>query len=166
MNGIPLKFVLFCFNVGMSPNRIGSDLRCLYALGALDDYELLKKQVAESNSILAAMDTLLRERLCAFRGASPSQVYIDSFWFVITVINISEIFFGFAQIKFYLFTKSFWLGPGITHCHLITCTCFRALSVQFSQLIICLHTVLCWRLSVCSLLLWFPLFLSGHRNTR
>ena len=60
----------------MSPNRIGSDLRCLYAIGALDDYELLKKQVNESNNILVAVEAVLRERMCTFKGASPSQVCV------------------------------------------------------------------------------------------
>jgi hypothetical protein len=62
---------------GLSPSRIGSDLRCLYSVGALDDYELLKKQVAESQSVLAAAEAIIKERLGSFRMASPSQVKLE-----------------------------------------------------------------------------------------
>lgn len=58
----------------MSPNKIGSDLRSLYAVGSLDDYELLKKQVSESQGILAAIEAVLKDRLSSYRNSSPSQV--------------------------------------------------------------------------------------------
>jgi hypothetical protein len=43
--------------------RISSDVRCLYAIGELDDWELLGKQLAETHTILASMQRALRRRL-------------------------------------------------------------------------------------------------------
>ena len=56
---------VFVFSSALTPNRIGSDLRCLYAIGALDDYELLKKEVVESVSLLSKMEERIKDRLHA-----------------------------------------------------------------------------------------------------
>ena len=52
--------LLFSATVNM---RVSSDLRCLYAIGELDDWELLGKQLAESNTVLTAMHKTIKHRL-------------------------------------------------------------------------------------------------------
>ncbi|XP_013408886.1 uncharacterized protein LOC106172607 [Lingula anatina] len=58
---------------GTSPIRVDSDLRMLYAIGKIDDFELLRKEIHESQVVLSGMVARIRERLRTFRGASPSQ---------------------------------------------------------------------------------------------
>lgn len=55
--------------------RVGSDLRSLYAIGELDDYELLKKEIGESISLLSGCEARVKERLKYFQRQSPSQVW-------------------------------------------------------------------------------------------
>ncbi|CAD5118711.1 DgyrCDS7392 [Dimorphilus gyrociliatus] len=56
-----------------SPVRIGSDLRTLYALGKLDDFELLKKQVEECKSLISGITIRLDQRLKCYGRLSPSN---------------------------------------------------------------------------------------------
>ena len=59
---------------GIASHRVGSDLRTLYCIGELDDYELLKKEVNESVILLNSMEARIKDRLRAFTKSSPSQV--------------------------------------------------------------------------------------------
>ncbi len=52
--------------------RVGSDLRTLYAIGEIDDYELLKKEIAETNIIIGGLEVLLREKLAAVKAATTA----------------------------------------------------------------------------------------------
>ena len=61
----------------MVSSRVGADIRSLYAICAIDDYELLKKEIGESNILLCSMEALLKDRMKHFRTASPSQVNIN-----------------------------------------------------------------------------------------
>lgn len=68
-------FLCFCFiAVGMVKSRVGADIRSLYAICEIDDYELLKKEIAESNIIFTSMSAVIKERLKIFKHSSPSQV--------------------------------------------------------------------------------------------
>ena len=57
-----------------SPNRVGADLRCLYAVGEIDDYELLKRDIGESISVLSNMDIRIKDRLRNCKVSTPAQV--------------------------------------------------------------------------------------------
>ena len=57
-----------------SPNRVGADLRCLYAVGEIDDYELLKRDIGESLSVLSNMDIRIKDRLRNCKVSTPAQV--------------------------------------------------------------------------------------------
>ena len=63
-----------CPPIDLSPSRVGADLRCLYAIGEIDDYELLKKYIGESISVLSTMDVKIKERLRNCKLSSPAQV--------------------------------------------------------------------------------------------
>ena len=67
-------------HTGMVSSRVGSDIRSLYAICAIDDYELLKKEIGENNILLCSMETLLKERMKQFRHATPSQVSFSFMW--------------------------------------------------------------------------------------
>lgn len=54
--------------------RVGADLRQLYAIGELDDYELLKKEIAESHNILNGMESRIREKLNKYKHTSQGEV--------------------------------------------------------------------------------------------
>ena len=43
--------------------RIGADVRMLYAVGELNDYELLKKEIAESHFLVQGMQVRVQERM-------------------------------------------------------------------------------------------------------
>ena len=53
---------------------MGSDLRSLYALGTVDDYELLKKEIGESYVAVHGMEARVKERLRGFDRLSPAKV--------------------------------------------------------------------------------------------
>ncbi|CAH1787139.1 unnamed protein product [Owenia fusiformis] len=57
----------------MSGIHVNSDLRMLYAICKLDDYELLKRQVEESHVALRGMVARINERMRVFVGSSPTQ---------------------------------------------------------------------------------------------
>ena len=59
-----------------SPNRVGADLRCLYAIAEIDDYELLKRDVGESISVLSNMDVRIKDRLRNCKVSTPAQVKV------------------------------------------------------------------------------------------
>ena len=54
--------------------RVDSDLRQLYAIGKIDDYELLKKEVAESKVVLSAIERRLQEQLVKYQSLNTSEV--------------------------------------------------------------------------------------------
>ena len=43
--------------------RVGADVRMLYAVGELNDYELLKKEIAESHFLVQGMQVRVQERM-------------------------------------------------------------------------------------------------------
>ncbi|XP_074655585.1 uncharacterized protein LOC141909113 isoform X2 [Tubulanus polymorphus] len=57
----------------MTKCRVSADLRYLYAIGKLDDYELLKKQVGELCVILKGTEARIIERLRAYRNSTQIQ---------------------------------------------------------------------------------------------
>ena len=64
-----------------SPNQVGADLRCLHAIGEIDDYELLKRNIGEGVSVISGMDAKIRDRLRVCKPASPTQVATwTAFW--------------------------------------------------------------------------------------
>ncbi|XP_064650443.1 myomegalin-like isoform X3 [Lineus longissimus] len=65
MSNIPLTEV--------SRLRVCSDLRYLFAIGRLDDYELMKKEIGESTIIIRGMEARLQERMKIFKGVNPMQ---------------------------------------------------------------------------------------------
>ena len=60
----------------MSQRRVGSDLRALYALGTVDDYELLKKEIGENCVAVHGMEARVKERLRGYDRMSPSKVWV------------------------------------------------------------------------------------------
>jgi hypothetical protein len=46
----------------------------LFAIGRLDDYELLKKEIGESAIIMRGMEARIQERMKIFRGVNSLQV--------------------------------------------------------------------------------------------
>lgn len=58
----------------MTSHRVDSDLRTLFAIGKLDDYEKLKKECGETSVVLKGMEARIQERLKIFRNMSPREV--------------------------------------------------------------------------------------------
>lgn len=58
----------------MTSHRVDSDLRTLFAIGKLDDYEKLKKECGETSVVLKGMEARIQERLRIFRNMSPREV--------------------------------------------------------------------------------------------
>ena len=46
----------------------------LYAIGELDDFELLKKEIAESHFLVAGVEARVKERLRAHKRSSSPEV--------------------------------------------------------------------------------------------
>ena len=70
-----------CYLTGLTGSttvRVGSDLRQLYAIGELDDYELLKKEISESHSILNGMECRIRDRMRSYSQRSQGEVRVLS----------------------------------------------------------------------------------------
>ncbi|XP_021357283.1 myomegalin-like isoform X3 [Mizuhopecten yessoensis] len=53
--------------------KIDSDLRCLFAVGKLDDYEKLKKENCESLTVLKGIEARIKERLRVFKTMRTSE---------------------------------------------------------------------------------------------
>lgn len=60
----------------MTSHRVDSDLRTLFAIGKLDDYEKLKKECGETSVVLKGMEARIQERLKIFRNMSPREVRV------------------------------------------------------------------------------------------
>lgn len=60
----------------MTSHRVDSDLRTLFAIGKLDDYEKLKKECGETSVVLKGMEARIQERLKIFRNMSPREVSV------------------------------------------------------------------------------------------
>ena len=63
---------------GSTSQRVGADVRMLYAIGELDDFELLKKEISESHFLVAGVEARVRERLRAHKRTSPAEVSTQS----------------------------------------------------------------------------------------
>ncbi len=57
---------------------MGADLRCLYAVGEIDDYELLKRNASEALSVINNMHAKIRDRLRHCQPSTPAQVRPDT----------------------------------------------------------------------------------------
>ena len=53
---------------------MSGDLRYLFAVGRLDDLELLKKEVAESRVVIDGLHALTKDRLSHLNATSPDKV--------------------------------------------------------------------------------------------
>ena len=53
---------------------MGADVRMLYAISELDDFELLKKEIAESHFLVAGVEARVKERLRAHKRSSSPEV--------------------------------------------------------------------------------------------
>ena len=63
------KMYLINFNFAENTTaRVSADLRSLYSVSSIDDYELLKKQVTESMMIASALESTLRPAKLATGG--------------------------------------------------------------------------------------------------
>lgn len=58
-----------------SPVRISSDLRSLFAIGKLDDYELLRKENNEMSYVVRNLQARLRERIKVHKSLTPTDLY-------------------------------------------------------------------------------------------
>ena len=58
----------------MTSQKVDSDLRTLFAIGKLDDFEKLKKECSESAVVLKGIEARIQERLKIFRNMSPREV--------------------------------------------------------------------------------------------
>ena len=58
----------------MTSQKVDSDLRTLFAIGKLDDFEKLKKECSESAIVLKGIEARIQERLKIFRNMSPREV--------------------------------------------------------------------------------------------
>ena len=63
-----------CCVAGSTSQRVGADVRMLYAIGELDDFELLKKEIAESHFLVAGVEARVKERLRAHKRSSSPEV--------------------------------------------------------------------------------------------
>ena len=54
--------------------RVSGDLRYLFAVGRLDDLELLKKEVAESRVVIDGLHAITKDRLQHLNASSPDKV--------------------------------------------------------------------------------------------
>ena len=64
---------IFVFLVN-SPVRISSDLRSLFAIGKLDDYELLRKENNEMSYVVRNLQARLRDRIKVHKSLTPNDV--------------------------------------------------------------------------------------------
>ena len=64
---------------GLTQIRIDSDDRTLFAIGMIDHFEKLQKEVNESHVILRGMATRVKERLKIFGTKPASEVSIYCF---------------------------------------------------------------------------------------
>lgn len=58
----------------MTSQKVDSDLRTLFAIGKLDDFEKLKKECSECAIVLKGIEARIQERLKIFRNMSPREV--------------------------------------------------------------------------------------------
>lgn len=91
----------------MTEIQVDSDLRSLFAIGKIDDYEKLKKENSECWVVLSGLEARIKDRLKAFKNVSPSEVYRESvlcfdyykflvmlFWdisFVLSLVQINHL---------------------------------------------------------------------------
>lgn len=72
--------------------RISSDLRSLFAIGKLDDYELLRKENNEMSYVVRNLQARLRERIKVHKSLTPTDVcifftsFFDFFFFYLYLI--------------------------------------------------------------------------------
>ena len=59
---------------GLTQIRIDSDDRTLFAIGMIDHYEKLQKEISECHVILRGMATRMKERLKIFGTMPASEV--------------------------------------------------------------------------------------------
>lgn len=64
--------------LGLTQVRIDSDIRSLFAVGKIDDFEKLRKETNESNVILKGLSTRVSERLKVFNTMPATEVVIVS----------------------------------------------------------------------------------------
>ncbi|XP_078326757.1 uncharacterized protein LOC111124018 isoform X6 [Crassostrea virginica] len=57
----------------MTSQKVDSDLRTLFAIGKLDDFEKLKKECSECAIVLKGIEARIQERLKIFRNMSPRE---------------------------------------------------------------------------------------------
>ena len=56
--------------------RVSGDLRYLFAVGRLDDLELLKKEVAESRVVIEGLHAVTKDRIHQLNTKSPDKVSV------------------------------------------------------------------------------------------
>lgn len=78
----------------MTSHRVDSDLRTLFAIGKLDDYEKLKKECGETSVVLKGMEARIQERLKIFRNMSPREVCV-----FINHTHLVRVFSGGIALK-------------------------------------------------------------------
>lgn len=81
-------------NTEMTSHRVDSDLRTLFAIGKLDDYEKLKKECGETSVVLKGMEARIQERLKIFRNMSPREVRV-----FINHTHLVRVFSGGIALK-------------------------------------------------------------------
>lgn len=64
--------------LGLTQVRIDSDIRSLFAVGKIDDFEKLQKETKESSVILKGLSTRVSERLRVFNTMPAIEVIILS----------------------------------------------------------------------------------------
>ena len=82
---------------------MNSDLRVLYAISKLDDFELLKKEVSEKQVVLTGMQTRIKNRLKNFNNSSPSQVIYN--WYFLQAFNFCYFRTPNNSVKITIFEK-------------------------------------------------------------
>ena len=75
-NNIIILFDMFIS--GLTQIRIDSDDRTLFAIGMIDHFEKLKKEINECHVILRGMATRVKERLKIFGTMPASEVSVSS----------------------------------------------------------------------------------------
>ena len=71
-----MSFIFYFYDLvtEMTSQKVDSDLRTLFAIGKLDDFEKLKKECSESAIVLKGIEARIQERLKIFRNMSPREV--------------------------------------------------------------------------------------------